>query len=131
MTPQALMHPNGKIKAAMALFVISWVGLCFLLGLLAFYRAEIEAGERRILLAVGVSTVLVFVRLIYAMLIFFVADETFNFLDGSTTALLVMSVLEEIGVVAVCIGVGMTLPVRGNVKYSGVPLDGTEYGMGK
>lgn len=66
----------------------------------------------------------ILVRLIYAMLVFFLADETFNFLDGSTTALLVMSVLEEFGVVAVCLGVGMTLPT---VKYSGIPLQSTEY----
>ncbi|RJE19336.1 hypothetical protein PHISCL_08327 [Aspergillus sclerotialis] len=125
MTPKALLHPNSEIKAGMNLFVVSWAALCLLLFLLIRRRSGIEMGERRLLLVVGISATLILVRLIYAMLMFFLADSTFNFFNGSTTAMLVMSVLEEIGVVLVCLGVGLTLRVRGkglNQSYSGVPL---------
>ena len=125
MHPEALLDPNAEVKAAMAIFVVAWAGLCLLLLMLVLRCSEIEKGERRLLPAVGISAAFILVRLIYAMLIFFLADSTFNFLSGSTTAKLVMSVLEEIGVVLVCLGVGLTLRVRGKLPertYAGLPL---------
>lgn len=139
MTPSALLHPNTEIKVAMILFLTAWVVLCLILGLLVQKRAEIHKGECRILSVVGVSAVLILVRLVYVLLVFFKADKTFNMLNGNMTVLLVMSVLEETGVVVLCLGVGLTLRVRGGgtgagagatkeeLAYSHVPLVETGY----
>lgn len=48
--------------------------------------------------------------------------------------MLVMSVLEKIGVVLVCLGVGLTLRVRETEGYSAVPVQSTvssPYGSGQ
>lgn len=134
MSEQALLHPNTKVKVAMILFVVSWAGLCLILGLLVHRRSQIENGEHRLLLVVAMSAVFILIRLVYAMLVFFLADSTFNFLPGRMTVMLVMSVLEKIGVVLVCLGVGLTLRVRETEGYSAVPVQSTvssPYGSGQ
>ena len=130
MSPSALAklqsNPGTKIQVAIILFTISWALLCLILFLLLGRWAAIERIEHRSLIAVGVSAVLILVRVVYVLLIFFVANSTFNFLNGSPTARLVMSVLEEFGVVFVCLGVGLSLPVRGpeepSIEGSRIPL---------
>lgn len=75
-----------------------------------------EAGEHRLLVAVGLSAVFIFVRLLYAILIWFAANSTFNFASGNDTVMLFMSVLEEFAVVIICIAIGLTLRVRKPVE---------------
>ncbi|OJJ34859.1 hypothetical protein ASPWEDRAFT_182996 [Aspergillus wentii DTO 134E9] len=116
LTVESLQHPDVKIKIGMILFLVAWAMLCFLLAILTLHRSQIEKGEHRLLLAVAISAVLILVRLIYSMLAWFLANSTFNILNGNMTVQLVMSVLEEFGVVIVCIAVGLTLRVGAPIE---------------
>lgn len=112
MTLDGLKHPSGVVKVGMILYLVSWFVMCMFLGILFLYRSSIEKGENRTLAAVAVSAPFILVRIIYAMLLFFLANSTFNRIDGSNTVQLVMSVFDELIVVFVCLAVGFTLGVR-------------------
>jgi uncharacterized membrane protein len=113
MTPEGLKSPNIVVKVGMILYIVSWVVLCAFLGDLFLRRSSIAEEETRTLAAVAISAPFLLVRIIYAMLLWFLADSTFNALDGNNTAQLVMSVLVEMVVVFVCLAVGLKLRVRG------------------
>ncbi|KAL4809503.1 hypothetical protein BDV18DRAFT_157258 [Aspergillus unguis] len=128
MSQEGMLHPNTQVKVGMILYLVSWAFLILLLGILYSRRWSIEKHEHRALVAVGVSAPLILVRVIYAMLVWFLADDAFNALGGNQTAKLFLSVFVEMGVVFVCLGVGLTLRVRG-VKTVGpepvpVPVPG-------
>ena len=112
MTLDGLKHPNVVVKVGMIFYLVIWFVMCTLLGILFLYRSSIEKGENRTLVAVAVSAPFLLVRIIYAMLLFFLANSTFNMIDGSNTLQLVMSVFDELIVVFVCLAVGFTLGVR-------------------
>ncbi|GJP87565.1 hypothetical protein AlacWU_00464 [Aspergillus niger] len=101
-----------EAKVGDVLYVIAWACLCVLLLVVGSKYASIEDGEHRLLLAVGISVPLLLVRLIYSLLSVFTHNPTFNMLTGNVTVFLVMAVLEEIVIVGICLGVGMTLEVR-------------------
>ncbi|RDH39642.1 hypothetical protein BDQ94DRAFT_7323 [Aspergillus welwitschiae] len=101
-----------EAKVGDVLYVIAWACLCVLLLVVGSKYASIEDGEHRLLLAVGVSVPLLLVRLIYSLLSVFTHNPTFNMFTGNVTVFLVMAVLEEIVIVGICLGVGMTLEVR-------------------
>lgn len=112
MSPSGFQTPDSKVKIGMALYVLCWAMMVAILVLLSLRRGGIETGEKRTLLAVALSTPFIFVRLLYALLTWFSHNSAFSMLDGNVTALLMMSVLEEIIVVIICLSVGMTLRVR-------------------
>ncbi|RAH51463.1 uncharacterized protein BO95DRAFT_469745 [Aspergillus brunneoviolaceus CBS 621.78] len=103
---------NSKTKAGLVLYLIAWVGLCILLLLTSLRYQWIEEGEHRLLLAVGISIPLLFVRILYSLLSAFAQKPEFSSLSGNVTIQLCMSVLEEIVIVFVCLGIGLTLSVR-------------------
>ncbi|OJJ45669.1 hypothetical protein ASPZODRAFT_133536 [Penicilliopsis zonata CBS 506.65] len=109
MTEEAFLHPDVEIKAGIAIIVVAWAQLCVLLAVLIYRRRDVGKGEHRLLGAVSLCAVIIFVRLLYAMLCWFSPTSTFNLLDGNVTVELVMSVLEEFAVVIICLAVGMTL----------------------
>jgi hypothetical protein len=113
MSSEGLAHPDIKIKIGMILYLVSWVAMVLILLIITIQRSSLERGEHRILLAVAISSPFILVRVIYAFLIWFLHNSTFSIIDGSETVALVMSVLEEFVVVFVCLGIGMTLRVRG------------------
>lgn len=113
MTAEGLEHPDIKTKIGMILYIVCWAVMVLMLLVITVQRGSLERGEGRTLLAVAISSPFILVRVIYAFLIWFLHNSTFSILDGSETVALVMSVLEEFAVVIVCIGVGMTLRVRG------------------
>ncbi|KAJ5155801.1 hypothetical protein N7492_008604 [Penicillium capsulatum] len=112
MSIEALKNPNTEVKVGMVLYLVSWALLCGMLGILFLCRSSLEDGENRNLAAVAISAPFLMIRIIYSMLVFFLANSTFNILDGNVTVQLVMSVIEEIIVVFVCLGIGYTLRVR-------------------
>jgi hypothetical protein len=112
MTLDGLKHPSVVVKVGMILYLVSWFAMCIFLGILSLHRSSIEKGENRNLAAVAISAPFMLVRIVYAMLLFFVANTTFNMIDGSTTAQLVMSVFDEFIVCFVCLAFGFTLKVR-------------------
>ncbi|KAL3262073.1 hypothetical protein ABHI18_003106 [Aspergillus niger] len=103
---------STEAKVGDVLYVIAWACLCVLLLVVGSKYASIEDGEHRLLLAVGISVPLLLVRLIYSLLSVFTHNPTFNMFTGNVTVFLVMAVLEEIVIVGICLGVGMTLEVR-------------------
>lgn len=113
MTPQALQAPNTMIKTGMILYIISWAQMVLYLIILGWHHSSLEKGERRTLVAVAISAPLILVRVLYSVCVWFVRNGDFGLFGGSVTVQLVMAVLEEVVVVVVCLGVGMTLHVRG------------------
>ncbi|PWY85981.1 hypothetical protein BO70DRAFT_289418 [Aspergillus heteromorphus CBS 117.55] len=111
----ASMPISTKTKVGYVLFIVAWTGLSVLLVVLACKRQSIEDGEHRLLLAVGLTVPLLLVRLIYSLLGAFGHSTTFSMMSGNVTVELVMSVLEEIFIVLICLGVGVTLEVRPRV----------------
>lgn len=109
---EALKHPGSLIKIAMILFIVAWVLLLLALAILTRHVSVIQAGERRILLAVGLSAAFILVRLIYAILIWFATSSVFNLYNGNNTAMLIMSVMPEFAITIVCLVIGLTLHVQ-------------------
>jgi hypothetical protein len=117
---QNLTQVDDKTKIGIVLFLVSWVGLCFLFFLVSLRLRSIEQGERRLLMAVGISIPLLLVRLVYSFLVVFANNPDFSTVTGNVTAMLVMSVIEEILVVYICLVVGLTLSVRPKVDTEAV-----------
>jgi hypothetical protein len=107
-----MTNVDTRTKIGMVLLLVSCVGLCMLFLLLSSRYRHIEGGERRLVLAVGLSLPLLFVRIIYSILVVFANNPKFNQLTGNVTIYLVMSVLEEMGVVLICLVIGFTLPAQ-------------------
>ncbi|KAH8801681.1 hypothetical protein F5884DRAFT_524141 [Xylogone sp. PMI_703] len=117
-------------KAGSALFIVSFVAVVAATVLLATSISHAEAGEKRLILAVGLSLPLLLVRLIYSCLSTFTHRQTFNQLAGNVTVLLCMAILEEFIVVLIYEGTGLTLkkldkderiPPSGTHLHSQVP----------
>lgn len=109
---------NTKTQVGLVLYLVAWIGVCGLFILVASRSQRIEDGEHRLLLAVGISLPLILVRLIYSFIYSFGHKAQFNMLTGNITIQLVMSVLEEIVIVLVCLGIGLTLQVRPSAEYT-------------
>lgn len=107
-----------ETKVALVLFLVTWLAVCGLFLLITNRSHSIEDGERRLLLAVGISLPLILIRLVYSFIYAFGNRADFNMLSGNVTIQLVMSVLEEIVVVLVCLGIGLTLQVRPSAEYT-------------
>ncbi|KAG0159650.1 hypothetical protein PDIDSM_7173 [Penicillium digitatum] len=112
------MMVNTETKFGLIFYIICWIGV-FGLFLPILQRAQsIEDGEHRLLLAVGISLPLILVRLIYSLIFSFGHKAEFDAMSGNITIQLVMSILEEMLVVFVCLGIGFTLQVRPATEYT-------------
>ncbi|KAK5788352.1 hypothetical protein VI817_009310 [Penicillium citrinum] len=112
MSAETFRSPNIQVKTAMILYFASWVMICIGLVKLVLNRGRIAEGEYRNLFAVAISVPFVLIRIVYALLIWFEANNKFNGLDWKGGVRLVMSVFEEIIVVFVCLIFGLGLRVR-------------------
>ncbi|CAF9921131.1 MAG: hypothetical protein ALECFALPRED_001716 [Alectoria fallacina] len=101
--------PQTLTKVGLGLFIASFVAIMATAAILSLSISHAEPGEKRILLAVAVSLPLLLVRLIYASIYTFGKSSDFSALSGSVTILLCMALLEEIAIVLVYEGVGLTL----------------------
>lgn len=102
---------DTKTKVGVCLFVAAWLGLTIILAISAIRISAVEAGEKRLVLAVGISVPFIFVRLLYSLLGAFSKDQQFSSIKGSVTINLCMAVIEEFVVVLVLLGTGFTLRV--------------------
>jgi hypothetical protein len=122
-TLEGLTQINTKTKIGVAIFIVAYVLLCLLVLAVGSRRSRIEQGERRLLLATAVSLPFILVRLVYSILTVYAHSSTFNLFSGNETAQLVMSVLPEFVVVALYLGVGVTLQNnRSSMDYKPAPL---------
>ncbi|KAJ5991608.1 hypothetical protein N7499_004023 [Penicillium canescens] len=110
-TLDGLKYLSVVVKVGMILYLVSWFVMCMFFGILFLYQSSIENGKSLALVAVAISAPFIPVRIIYAMLLFFLANSTFNMIDGSNTVQLVMSVFHKLIVLFVCLPVGFTLTV--------------------
>lgn len=101
--------PQTLSKVGLGLFIASFVAILAFTAILFFSISHAEAGEKRILLAVAVSLPLLLVRLIYSSVYTFKESSKFSSLTGSVTILLCMALLEEMAIVLIYEGVGLTL----------------------
>lgn len=117
--------PGTLSKAGLALFIVSYVFIVLATIILSFSVSSAEPGEKRLLLAVGLSLPFILVRLIYAAISVFGSNPDFNSVTGNVTILLCMGVLMELAAVIIYEGVGITLQKAVQV----VPATGDGYEM--
>ncbi|KAA8644210.1 uncharacterized protein ATNIH1004_008409 [Aspergillus tanneri] len=103
---------NEKLRITLILFLLAWIGLLLLLVLVGSRYIHIARGEHRLLLAVGLSLPPLLVRLIYSFMNSFSNDQSFSMIWGNPTVMLCMKTLEQMFIVLVCLGIGMTLYPR-------------------
>jgi hypothetical protein len=90
--------------------------------------SAVPHGEKRLLLAVGLSLPFLTVRYIYALVCDFAQNKKFNSFFGNTTIYLIMAVFMEFIVIAICEIMGFTLnriPKGEPVSTSDMEMDGS------
>ncbi|CAI7666970.1 unnamed protein product [Penicillium viridicatum] len=112
---------NTESKVGLVLYLVTWIGVFGLFLVVLQRNQSIEDGEHRLLLAVEISLPLILIRLVYSFIYSFGHKSEFNMVSGNVTIQLVMAVLEEIVVVFVCLGIGLTLQVRPTAEYTQQP----------
>ena len=100
---------SSETKGAIALFIVAFAAILAITVSLIPAVSAAEAGERRILLAVGISLPFLLVRILYSAIETFANPPKFSLLGGSDTVLLCMALLEEAIVVALYEAFGLTL----------------------
>lgn len=102
------------------MYLAAFAALCVMTLYLGSRTSRIEAGEKRLVLAVAFSLPFLGVRLIYSALASFVHNSHFNIISGSVTILLVMAILEEFVIVITFLATGLSLQVA--VKHERLPV---------
>ncbi|EPE33719.1 hypothetical protein GLAREA_06732 [Glarea lozoyensis ATCC 20868] len=98
-------------KVSVILFIISYAATVLATILTSFHVPAADAGEHRILYAVGFSLPFLLIRLIYSCFSTFTHNKHFGVLSGSPTVLLCVALLEELIVTVTYLSIGMTLAV--------------------
>jgi len=96
-------------KVGSALFIASFAAIVVSTILLSFSVRHAEPGEKRILMAVAMSLPFLLVRLIYSVISTFSHSKLFSPLSGSIVVLVCVGLIEELLVVVVYEGTGLTL----------------------
>ncbi|KAI1384613.1 uncharacterized protein F4822DRAFT_367992 [Hypoxylon trugodes] len=96
-------------QAGIGLTIASFALLVLATLFVAQQISYVESGEKRLVLAVGLSLPFILVRLVYSAISVFGNNPSFNQLKGNADILLGMSVLMEMIVVIIVEGIGMTL----------------------
>jgi hypothetical protein len=102
-------NPTTLNKAGTALFIVAYIAILVLVAAISFHVPHAEAGERRLFFAVIVSLPFILVRLLYSIISTFTHAKDFNLLNGNVTGVLCMALIEELIVVVVYEGTGLTL----------------------
>ncbi|ESZ96380.1 hypothetical protein SBOR_3212 [Sclerotinia borealis F-4128] len=112
-TTTGIWIPGTDSKVSNILFIVSFVALLVTTILTSFSISHAENGEKRILLAIAIALPFLFIRLLYSILSTFVAHSTkFNSFTGSVSILLCVALLEELVIVVIYLGIGVTLKVQ-------------------
>ncbi|KAI0022068.1 hypothetical protein F4780DRAFT_735447 [Xylariomycetidae sp. FL0641] len=96
-------------KAGTTLIIVSYIILVLATAFTALHLSRIEKGERRVVLAMGLSLPLILVRLVYAAVSVFANNPDFNPVTGNPHIILGVAVIEEMIVVAIVEAIGLTL----------------------
>lgn len=117
--------PQSLNKAAMGLFIASYVAIAATTIILSFSVSHGEPGEKRLLVAVALSLPFLLVRLVYGSISLFADTTDFNSLSGNITFYLCMALIMELCVVVIYEGVGLTLKKIEAAPTGHVAADGT------
>lgn len=98
-------------KIAISLFVVAYTAVLTVAAFTAFNVPHIERGERRLLLAIGLSLPFLLVRLIYSCFVAFANEARFSLISGSVSIMLAMGVIQEFIVVMIFLVMGLTLRI--------------------
>lgn len=90
--------------------VVGYAAMVAITGAMFWGKSHAEPTEERLLHAVTISLLLIFVRLLYAVLVTFWNSNVFESYNGNLIVLALMSVLPEIIVVIIYVVEGLTLP---------------------
>lgn len=118
-------HVNNDSKIAVVLFTAIFIIAFFMFLILVSRLSLVPHGEKRLLLAVGLSWPFLTVRYIYAIVADFAQNKNFNSFYGNATVYLIMAVSMEFIVVAICEIIGFTL----HVLPKGEPLNTSDTEM--
>jgi hypothetical protein len=94
--------------------------------MVSFDMQYADRGDHRVFWAVVVSLPLLAVRLVYTCLSTLTHDPRFSLVGGSTTLLLCLAFLEELAVVIIYEGVGLTLGKKPSARAAGTHGQGVE-----
>jgi hypothetical protein len=126
--------PGSLNKAGTALFIVSYVAIVLSTIFLSFSTSHASRGEKRIFVAVALSLPFLLVRLFYSIMSTFTKNKNFNLLTGNITILLCVAFIEELVIVILFEGVGLTLSqVPKDIVPEAVPMiqgaDGLHYAI--
>ncbi|KAJ9627909.1 hypothetical protein H2203_003128 [Taxawa tesnikishii (nom. ined.)] len=96
-------------KASIGLMIAAFVGIVLFTLATSREVSSAEAGEKRILLAIAASLPFLLIRIIYSAVYTFTNAKSFSAMSGSVAIMLCMAVIEELVVVWIYLGVGLTL----------------------
>lgn len=99
-------------KIAVGIFIGTFVIVVLLVAYTSLSRQYIEAGEKRLLLAIALSLPFLLIRLLYSVLSNFDTASRWNILTGSTNLLLALAIVEEFAIVVIYEACGLTLAKR-------------------
>lgn len=97
-------------KVGIILLVAVFAFVVLVTAMFMFRSAHAEPGERRLIKAIAASVPSILIRLIYVVLITFSHIQMFSVLYGSVVGLGCMAIMQEMIVIIIYIGVGITLP---------------------
>jgi hypothetical protein len=97
-------------KIGIILLVAVFAVVVLITAMFMFHRSHAEPGERRLINAIAASIPSILIRLIYVVLITFSHIQKFSVLQGSVVVFGCMAIMQELIVVIIYIGVGITLP---------------------
>ncbi|KAK2805888.1 hypothetical protein FQN51_008662 [Onygenales sp. PD_10] len=110
-TVDDLSHSTTTTKVAMIVFIAAWVLLATTLISTCRMVPRLQTGERRLLFIVALSQPFILVRLVYSLLDCFTQDPRFDLVNGDVTTHILMSTLQEVIVVVICLVGGFAIRV--------------------
>ncbi|CAG8957171.1 hypothetical protein HYFRA_00009372 [Hymenoscyphus fraxineus] len=116
-SPTGYAQPGSTSKAGVILFIIAYIATILVTLITSLSISAAQQGERRILLAIGLSLPFLFVRLVYSCAAIFTNERKFSLLSGSAAILLFVALIPELIVVVLYESLGLTL--IGSVSSAG------------
>jgi hypothetical protein len=118
-------HVNNDSKIAVVLFTGIFIVSFVMFLVLATRLSIVPHGEKRLMVAVGLSWPFLTVRYIYALVADFGQNKNFNSYFGNPTIYLIMAVLTECVVIVICESIGLTL----HKAHKGEPVSTSDVDM--
>lgn len=106
---QTALEMPGTLTASSALYIVAYAVLVLVTSCLCLHMRHVEAGEKRLLVAVALSLPFLLVRLLYTCLSILGQVSEFGFANRDTTIFLCMALVMEAAVVVIYQGTGLML----------------------